>query len=353
MNALRIFSRTRRALLAAAASMGASASASITASATVSAICVLAMASLAAPASAQQKYPDKPIRLVVGYSAGGGVDIVARLLATRLSAVLGQQVLVDNRTGATGLIAADVVAKSPPDGYTLMMGDSALLIAKLLQPKIPLDPLTSFRPVAGAFMSPLMIIAANDFPAHDPAQLIALLKSHPGQYSYATSGVGTVHQLGFEMLKQQTGSFVVHVPYRGAAQIVPDVIGGQVPIGVVSATAGMAQARAGKLQAIALMNKGKLEGAEKVPPLADALPGFDVAPRIFVLAPAGTPDAVVNQLSAAIKTVLDAPETASAAAAQGTLLAYATPSQLAQQLKDESKRYQSIIEKQHISIEGN
>jgi tripartite-type tricarboxylate transporter receptor subunit TctC len=316
------------------------------------AACALAAAAGPTPAWAQ-KYPDKQIRLVVGYSAGGGVDIVARLLAQRLSAVLGQQVLVDNRTGATSLIAAEVVAKAPPDGYTLMMADSALLIAKLLQPKIALDPLTSFKPVAGAFQSPLMIIAGNDFPAHTPAQLIALLKSHPGQYSFATSGVGTVHQLGFEMLKQETGAYVVHVPYRGAAQIVPDVIGGQIPIGVVSATAGMQQAKAGKLQALAMMNKAPLAGAEKVPPLADALPGFDVAPRIFVLAPAGTPDAIVAQLSGAIQTVLDNPETATAAAAQGILLAYATPAQLARQMAEESARWQAIITQQHISLEGN
>jgi L-rhamnonate dehydratase len=162
---------------------------------------------LAVPTAwAQQKYPDKPIRLVVGYSAGGGVDAVARLLGTRLSTVLGQQVLVENRTGATGLIAADLVAKAPPDGYTLMMGDSALLIAKLLQPKIAIDPLTSFKPVAGAFISPLMIVTGNDFPAKTPAELVKELKAHPARYSFATSGVGTVQHLGFEMLKQSTGS---------------------------------------------------------------------------------------------------------------------------------------------------
>jgi len=290
---------------------------------------------------------------VVGYSAGGGVDAVARLLGVRLSAVLGQQVLVENRTGATGLIAADLVAKAPPDGYTLMMGDSALLIAKLLQPKMGIDPLTSFKPVAGAFISPLMIVTGNDFPAKTPAELVTLLKAHPARYSFATSGVGTVQHLGFEMLKQSTGTFVVHVPYRGAAQIVPDVIGGQVPIGVVSATAAMAQAKAGKLRALALMNTAKLEGAEGVAPLADALPGFDVAPRIFVLAPAGTPNEIVQKLSAAVKTVLDTPEAGAAAAAQGTLRAYATPAQLGKDMADETARWKRIIAEQHIVAEGN
>ncbi len=299
-----------------------------------------------------QKYPDKPIRLIVGYSAGGGVDAVARLLSARLPAVLGQQVLVENRTGATGLIAADFVAKAPPDGYTLMMGDSALLIAKLLQPKIAIDPLTSFKPVAGAFVSPLMIVTGNDFPAKTPAEFVAQLKANPGRFSFATSGVGTVQHLGFEMLKQSTGSFVVHVPYRGAAQIVPDVIGGQVPIGVVSATAAMAQSKAGKLRAVALMNSAKLEGAENIAPLADALPGFDVAPRIFVLAPAGTPNEIVDRFSSAVKTVLDAPDAGTAAAAQGTLRAYATPAQLGKDMAEETVRWKRIITEQRIVADG-
>ncbi len=307
---------------------------------------------LAAPVAWAQKYPDKPIRLIVGYSAGGGVDAVARLLSARLPAVLGQQVLVENRTGATGLIAADLVAKAPPDGYTLMMGDSALLIAKLLQPKIAIDPLTSFKPVAGAFVSPLMIVTGNDFPAKTPAEFVAQLKANPGRFSFATSGVGTVQHLGFEMLKQSTGSFVVHVPYRGAAQIVPDVIGGQVPIGVVSATAAMAQSKAGKLRAVALMNSAKLEGAESTAPLADALPGFDVAPRIFVLAPAGTPNEIVDRFSAAVKTVLDAPDAGTAAAAQGTLRAYATPAQLGKDMAEETVRWKRIITEQRIVADG-
>lgn len=300
-----------------------------------------------------QKYPDKPIRLVVGYSAGGGVDAAARILSARLPAVLGQQVVVENRAGATGMIAADLVAKAAPDGYTLMMGDSAMLIAKLLQPKIAIDPLTSFKPVAGAFISPLMIVTGNDFPARTPAELVTELKTHPGRYSFATSGVGTVQHLGFEMLKQATGSFVVHVPYRGAAQIVPDVVGGQVPIGVVSATAGMAQAKAGKLRALALMNTARLEAADGVAPLADALPGFDVAPRLFLLAPAGTPDEIVDKLAAAVKTVLDTPEAATAAAAQGTLRAFATPAQLRKELVDENARWKRIITEQRIVAEGS
>ncbi len=215
------------------------------------------LAALVCAGAQAQTYPVKPIHLVVGYTAGGGLDGVARLLAPRLSTLLGQQVLVENRTGASGLIAGEYVAKAPPDGYTLLLGESGLLIARYLQPQMPFDPIKAFAPVAGLFVSPIMIVAGNDFPAKTPKELVALLKSRPGKYSFATVGVGSVQFLGFEMLKAQAGAFVLHIPYRGAAQIVPDVIGGQVPMGVVTIGAGMTQAKAGKLRAVALLSPVK------------------------------------------------------------------------------------------------
>lgn len=295
-----------------------------------------------------QNYPGKPIRLLVGFAAGGGVDAVARLLAPRLSTMLGQQVIVENRSGATGQIAGDAVAKATPDGYTLLVGESGLLIAQHLQAHMPFDPLKSFTPVAGLFNSPLMIVVGNGFPAKTPKELVQVLKANPGKYSYATPGVGTVQHLGFEMLKGQTGAFVVHIPYRGAAQIVPDVVGGQVPIGVVSATAGLAQSKAGKLQAVAMMSPAKLIGAEDVAPLADALPGFNVAPRIALLAPAGTPAPVVQRLSEAVKAVLASPDLIQAASTQGAVPAYMAPESLASDLGRESAAWRQIIRIQKI-----
>jgi tripartite-type tricarboxylate transporter receptor subunit TctC len=271
------------------------------------AILIASLLGLAVTAQAQT-YPTKPVRILVGYSAGGGVDTMARLLAPHLSTQLGQQVVVENRAGAAGLIAGDAVAKAVPDGYTLLLGESGLLIAQHLQPSMSFDPIKGFAPVASLFNSPLMIVAGNDVPAKNPKELIAMLKASPGKYSYASSGVGTVQHLGFEMLKGQTGSFVVHVPYRGAAQIVPDVIGGQIPLGVVSATAGIAQSKAGKLRAVAMMSPVSLPGAENVAPLSDALPGFSVAPRLMLLAPAGTPAAIVERLSEAVRVALANPE---------------------------------------------
>ena len=302
------------------------------------------------PAQAQA-YPAKPVRMLVGYSAGGGVDAMARLLASRMSALLGQQVVVENRTGATSMIAADATRQSAPDGYTVMLADSALLIAPLLQKKSDLDPLKSFTPVAAVFSMPLMIVTGNDFPARTPNELVALIKANPGKYSYATSGVGTVHHLGFEMLKGQTQSSVVHVPYRGAAQIIPDVISGQVPIGVVSAAAGIAQAKGGKLRALALMSPAKLAGAEDVPALADALPGFDATPRLFVLAPAGTPAPIVEQLEGVVRTVMASPELAQTAALQGAVPAFMGSAPMVGDLARESAMWSSVIREQKISAE--
>jgi tripartite-type tricarboxylate transporter receptor subunit TctC len=304
-----------------------------------------------APFAAAQTFPAKPLRIVVGYNAGGGVDAMARMLAQRLPAVLAQQVVVENRSGASGMIAAETVAKSPADGYTLLMGETGMLITSHLQPRANVDPIKSFTPVAGTFIAPLMIVANNNGGASNPKELIALLKANPGRLSYATSGVGTVHHLGFEMLKARTGTFIVHISYRGAAQILPDVISGQVPIGVVSAAAGMAQAKAGKVKAVALMNTGRLPGAENVPALADALPGFNVAPRLMLLAPAGTPAAVVDKLNEAVRSVLESAELAQAAAQQGAVPAYLPPAQLASTMAQESADWARIIREQKISGE--
>ena len=303
---------------------------------------------LAAGARAQGGPSSRPLRLLVGYAAGGGVDAMARMLSTRLPALTGQQAVVENRAGATGAIAADAVAKAAPDGTTLLVGETAMLIAPQLGQRVPYDPIASFVPVAGAFQAPLLLIANNDVAASKPADFIALLKKNPGRYSYATSGVGTVHHLGMEILKARTGVFIVHIPYRGAAQIVPDVISGQVPFGVVSAAAGLAQAKAGRVKAIGLLSTGKLPGAEQVPPLADALPGFDVAPRIFVLAPAGTPPAVVAKLDESLRSILSSPELAQSAAQQGAVPAYMASAALASEMRREAAEWGRIIREQKI-----
>jgi tripartite-type tricarboxylate transporter receptor subunit TctC len=307
----------------------------------------LALAAFA-PRAFAQEWPTRPVKLLVGYSAGGGMDAMARLLAGRLTERLGQQVVVENRAGASGVIAAEAVARSPADGYTLMLADSSLLISRALNPKLPVDPIASFAPVAGLFQLPLLLVANRDVPAATPAELVALLKAAPGRYSYATSGVGTVHHLGFEVLKSRTGTFVVHIPYRGAAQILPDVIGGQVPLAVVSATAGMAQAQAGKVKAIGLFSTGRLPGLEAVPPLADAVPGLDVAPRVFAIAPAGLAAGASARLAEAVRLIAAEAEVAQRAAGQGATLKFAPAAALAGELRDELATWTAVVQAQRL-----
>ncbi len=306
----------------------------------------------AVPGYAIAQGSPRTIRLLVGYSAGGGVDAVARLIAPRLAELLGQSVVVENRAGATGLIAAEAVSKAAPDGLTLMLADSALLVAKLLNPKQSFDPLSALLPLAGTFSLPLMIVANTSFEANDPVQLVKRLQSSPGRYSYATSGVGTVHHLGFEMFKRATRSFVVHVPYRGASQIIPDVIGGQIPLGVVSAAAGFAQARAGKLKALALMSQARLPGMEAVAPLAQAVPGFDIAPQLFVVGPPGLAPDLAARLGQAIKEVCDSPTLATGAAGIGAVRGYLQTTELRQQLTRESAALAKVIQEQNIQAES-
>jgi tripartite-type tricarboxylate transporter receptor subunit TctC len=230
-----------------------------------------------------------------------------------------------------------------------MLADSSLLIAQYLQPKLTFDPIKSFSPVAGVFMMPLAIIVTNDFPARTPQEFVDLLRANPAKYSFATSGVGTVQHLGFEMLKHRTETFVVHIPYRGAAQIVPDVIGGAVPIGVVSVSAAIAQAKAGKLRAVALMNPARIPGAEDVLPLSDVLPGFSAVPRLFLLAPAGTPAAIVERLSEATRTVMAAPDIAPSAAQLGAVPAFMPAATVTPDLQAESAAWAQVIREQKIS----
>jgi tripartite-type tricarboxylate transporter receptor subunit TctC len=313
---------------------------------------VVATLSLAAGASSfAQTYPARTIRLMVGFPPGGGVDSVARLLAPRLSKALGQQLIVDNRSGASGALAGDLVAKAPPDGYTLLVGESGLLIAKYLQGRLPFDPIESFLPVGGLFSVPLMIIANKEFPASNPGELLAVLKANPGKYAYGTPGVGTVQHLAFEMLKARAGVFAVHIPYRGAAQFVPDVVGGQLPLGVVSVAAGVAQVKAGKVRALAMMSPVRIAGAEEVRPLSDALPGFSAAPRLSLLAPAGTPEAVRDRLAEALRVTLADAELVQAAELQGVVPAFMAGAAFRADLLRESAQWEKVIRDQGIRAE--
>jgi tripartite-type tricarboxylate transporter receptor subunit TctC len=297
-----------------------------------------------------QTYPAKPVRMVVGYSAGGGADALARLVAARMSDGLGQQVFVDNRPGAGATIAASAVASAAPDGYTLFFADTALLIAPSIYQKLGFDPVKSFAPVSGACTTPLVVVVNPGLKANNIAELIALLKAEPGRQSYGSPGIGTVHHLAMETFKRQAGVSLQHVPYKGASAIVPDVISGQIQVGIISAPPALAQAKAGRLRPLALTSPIKVAGADW-PALADTLPGFDASPRLFVLAPAGTPETIVSQLNALLKAALSSKDLLDAFAAQGASADWSTPRALGERMAEEARRWAQIAKDAGIKPE--
>ena len=305
---------------------------------------------IAAASAASQPYPQKPVRVIVGYSAGGGADALARLVASKLSDGLGQQVLVENRPGAGASIAAASVATSAPDGHTLFFADTALLIAPAIYQKLTFDPVKSFTPVSGVVTTPLVIAVNNDVKARNIPELISILKSNAGRLSYGSPGVGTVHHLAMETFKRQAAVDIVHVPYKGAAAIIPDVISGQIQIGIISAPPALAQSRAGRLRPLALTSPVKVAGADW-PALADTLPGFDASPRLFILAPAGTPQGVIGKLNDLLKAALASKDLVDAFTAQGAFADWSTPQALGARMAEETRRWAQIAKDAGIRAE--
>jgi len=297
-----------------------------------------------------QSYPAKPVRLIVGYSAGGGADALARLVASRMSESLGQQVLVENRAGAGATIAAAAVAGSAPDGYTLFFADTALLIAPTIYQKLAFDPVKSFAPVSGACTTPLVVVVNPDVKAQSIAELIALAKASPGRLSYGSPGIGTVHHLAMETFKRQAAVEILHVPYKGASAIIPDVISGQIQVGIISAPPALAQAKAGRLRPLALTSPVQVAGADW-PALADTLPGFDASPRLFILAPAGTAEDVIAQLNSVLRKILSTKETTDSFTAQGASADWSTPQALGARMAEEARRWARIAKDAGIRAE--
>ena len=288
------FPATRRTLLCATAALSS----------------LLALAPVAAQA---QAWPNKPVRWVVAYPAGGGSDFLARQLAPQLGKQLGQTIVIDNRPGAAGMIGTDNAAKSPPDGYTIVTGDNgAMVFHTAMYKKVPYDP-QDLAPIGFMARFPL-ILAVNPASGFTSAkQLIEELKKNPGKYSYASPGVGSPHHLAMELFKDRTNTFVVHVPYRGTAMAVQDVIGGQVPMMVLDTAAGLPQIKAGKVKALAVMSKKRIPSLPDVPTLdeiggAYGLKNFEVSAWQGLFAPKGTPPEIVAKLTSEMSKAINVPE---------------------------------------------
>jgi tripartite-type tricarboxylate transporter receptor subunit TctC len=271
----------------------------------------LVLGALAVAPAIAESFPSKPIKLVVGFPPGGINDIVARVVGQKLSDVLKQPVVIENKAGAGGTIGADQVAKAKPDGYTLLLGSvSNIAMAPSQYKGLPYDPVKDFSPVALLAAAPNILVVNPQFPANSVKDLIELAKQKPGQISYASAGNGTSNHLTVELLKVLAGVDLVHVPYKGDGVGITDVIGGQVPMMFPTLPVALPHIKAGKLRAIAVSSPARTPLAPGVPTVAESggLPDFEVSVWVGILAPANTPKEIVDRLSAELARIVQAPE---------------------------------------------
>jgi tripartite-type tricarboxylate transporter receptor subunit TctC len=306
----------------------------------------LAAGPVAGPATAQPaKYPDKPIKMLVGFSAGGGTDVVARILALKMSESIGQTVVVENRAGASGLIAAETVAKAPADGYTLMMGSqTTLAVAPTLYKKETLDPARDFAGVTLAAVSPLVLVVHPSVSAQSVKDVIAMAKAKPGTVYFGSGGLGTTPHMTGELFSSVAGIKLTHVPYRGEAPAINDLIGGQIPLMFANLSAVIGNVRAGQLRALAVTSAQRAPAAPEVPTVAEAgLPGFEAATWFAVVAPTGTPADIVARLDAEVKRALIQPDVKQRFADLGMTAEDSSPAALDAYIKSEIAKWTKVI----------
>ncbi len=282
----------------------------------------LAGLALAAPASAA--FPERPIKIIVGFPAGGPLDTHGRLLADKLQAALGQPIIIDYKAGAGGTVGADFVAKSPADGYTLMLANTGVMVINpAIYPKLPYATLKDFVPIARTAQQPLALIVHPGVPANSVQELVAMAKKSPGKLNYGSAGNGGSSHLVPEMFKQATGTFIVHIPYRGSAPALTDLLAGQVQMMAESIPLAAQYVKQGKLRALAITGRERNVALPGVPTFSElGIKGMEVVGFYGVMAPAGTPKDVVARLSEAFKQVLDNPDLRKSMVAQGADPAY-------------------------------
>ena len=295
-----------------------------------------------------QEYPNRAVRVLVGFPPGGGMDTIARIVAPKLSDALGQPFVVENRPGAGGALAADGLVKSASDGYVLLLAESGTLIVPAINPQTSYDPVKQFAAVGGVASLPLAIVTAPSFPAASAQELVAALKADPGKHGYASPGVGTLQHLAFELFLRQAGVRALHVPYKGASAMMPDLMSGQVPIGIVSATVAIAQSKSGKIRALAVTSAQRMAQAPEIPALAETIAGFEAAPNVFLVAPAGFANA---RLSGAVRNALASAEVREALAKQGATPMPADPAELGARIAAETRRWAAIVKEAGIKAE--
>jgi len=296
-----------------------------------------------APAPAQS-YPAKAIRLIVAYPPGGTNDIVARPIAQRLSELLGQSVIIDNRGGASGNIGTEAVAKAPPDGYTLLMAAGAVTIAPSIFPSLPYDIVRDFSPISLAARGGFVLLVHPAVPARTVGEFVALAKSRPGALNYASSGAGAPPYLATVLLQTMTGAKLTHVPYKGGTQPLTDLVGGQVDMYFGGIASAQPYIQSKRVRAIAVTTRTRWMMMPELPTLAESgLPGFDIATFFGLMAPAGTPEDIVQRLNSAMVSAVGTPNVRNVMVTAGVAPESSTPQQFASLIKDEIRKFASIV----------
>jgi tripartite-type tricarboxylate transporter receptor subunit TctC len=307
------------------------------------------------PTGAQAAYPDHPIRILVGYPAGGGVDLVARVLSEPMKTALGQTIVVENRTGASAMLAANAVAKAPPDGYTLLMAASGEVAINhfLFKEKMSYDAHRELTPVALVGIVPCVVIVASTTPVKNPKELIAYAKANAGKLSFSSSGVGNPQQLAGELMNTMADTNVLHVPYRGAAPAVTDVATGAVTMSFTSLAAALPLLDAGKIRAVAVTSRERMPQLPNVAPLSEGAPGlagYELLNWFGMFTTAGTPPEVVNRLNGIVIKALRNPAIADKLMAQGIVPKPMTAAEYKSFVESETDKFGKIVQQANIKL---
>ena len=314
---------------------------------------VVFLFNLVSVASAQDTYPSKPIRLVLPQPPGGAVDIVARQLAQRLAESMGQQVVVDNRPGANGIIAAELVAKAPADGYTLLLAvDTNLVVNPNLYRQLPYDPYRDFSPISVLAKVGLVLVAHPSVPANSVTELIALAKANPGKLNYASLGSGTQQHLGMELFKSIAGINITHIPYKGTAPAMADLLGGAVSIMFTGMPSALAQAKSGKLKLLAVTSPERSGLAPQLPTMVEAgVPGFELSAWFGLLAPANSPVRVIERLTQEVAKAVANREFRTNLQNQGLDPLGSTPEAMLALMKSDTEKWARVIRDSGAKVE--
>jgi tripartite-type tricarboxylate transporter receptor subunit TctC len=313
---------------------------------------VFAVLTLALPAVHAQPYPSRPIKIVVPYPPGAATDTTARAVAQKMSESIGQQVLVENRPGASGNIGSDFVAKQPPDGYTFLMATDASHGTNVhLSKNFPYDPIKDFAPITLAAGNIIVLAAHPSVPARTMSELIDHLRKNPGKLAFASSGNGSPHHLAGEMLKQLAKVDMVHVPYKGGGVAVTDLLGGQIPLMFSSLVTVAQHIKSGKVRALGVVESTRYAGLPDVPTIGETVPGFELSSWLAFFGPAGMPQPIVARLNSEIVKALNAPDVKSKLEPAGLVVIGSTPEQLAAMVKTEVEKRGRLVKSAGITAD--